>query len=557
MKIIKRLLLLLILSVLSFTLISCGDKKQQDTSTEEGAEFVYKINESGEASIIRYRGKSAQIIIPEQIDGYPVTSIGESAFFNNTKITEVTLPSGITLIGKSAFEGCSTLRKINLPSSVEKIGDKGFYNCICLEELAIESGSALKEIGDNALSGCRSLKGEEYGNAKYLSTGDSPYDILLSAKDTSITTAEIHTDTRIINGGAFDRCASLTSITIPENIEFIGNSAFYGCTKLETIFFNAVSMGDLTPSANLFARVATTSETMTLYVGSSVKRIPANLMNGTSRLRVLRFIDGSVCESIGEGAFANTPLPEVTIPASVKVIEPLAFANCDWLKTIKLDSIQLNDLDDNNRIFEGSCDKVTDVTLTIGRNVVHVPSYFCESMHRLNYVKFENNEVTKSFGEGAFFGCQTILKVDITSRKAWCESSFANEYSNPLRYGNAVLYVNNKSVTEGFALTENIDYIADYAFTGYKKLEKIIIPKTVTYIGKNAFDGVENLNHIYWCGNEAEWRALSIQSGNSIINSSIIYYYRDYELGNPTTPGNFWYLNDEGTPNVWRNVITN
>lgn len=558
MKNSKTILFLLLILTLMFSAISCSDGGDTDSGGNEqnaGSSYVYRVDDNGEAIITRCKSKEPVIVIPDTLDGHPVTTIAASAFFTNTSVTEITVSNGIKFIEPSAFEGCSSLKKITIPASVVSLGEKVFQSCPKLEEVVIESGSALKQIGKNAFTYCDSLKLNQYENTEYLGVGNNDYEILVSSASTDVTSVSIHPDTRIIIANAFAKCSSITEVTIPEKVEYLGDGAFFGCAKLDKIYYYATNVQDLKPTSLVFDKVGTTSETMTLFVGDKVQRIPANLMNGASRLRVLRFIEGGICESIGEGAFANTPLPEVTIPSHIKIIESKAFYNCDFLEIIKLDAKNLADFSENNDIFAESGDRASGFTLTIGRNTERVPANFSRSMTNLVYIKFENNDVTKSFGKDAFFGCNSILRVDVTSRKGWCESTFANEYSNPLRYGNALLYVNDKSVTEGFVITEDISFISDYAFTGYRKMEKIIIPKSVSYIGKNAFYGAENLHTIYWGGNSTEWSQLNIMSGNSIIDASKIYFYWAKELGMPTIAGNFWYLDAEsGTPNVWRNA---
>jgi hypothetical protein len=558
MKAIKYIPLFLVALLLTFVLVSCDDKEQGGEGSYSNGDYVYKLNDLGEASILRYKAKNTNVVIPSEIDGHKVTSIANCAFFNNALITDVTLPAGVTEIGKSAFEGCTSLKNVALPKSVELICEKAFYNCIKLENLIIEPGSALKEVEDNSFYACNNLRSTEYENAKYLPVGEALYDILLSAIDTSITEATIHADTRIINSKAFSKCSSITEITIPEKVEFIGNGAFYGCTKLDTIYFNAISAYDLAESDNIFERVGTTSAVMTLHVGTDVKRIPAYLMHGATMLRYIRFDENASCESIGKSAFYGTYIEEATLPHKLKTIEDYAFAECSYLEKITLNSERLSDLASDNKIFDSSGTGSGGITLVLGRESRRIPAYFCTSLSRMLYaVKFENNAVTRSFGKNAFLDCNSILRVDMTDRKEWCESDFENEYSNPLCYGNAILYVSSKEVTEGFALTDVIDFIADYAFIGYKYMEKIIIPETVTYIGTKAFYGVDKLNHIYWGGNELEWEDLEIKDGNTVLNTGTVYFHRPEALGAPTVTGNFWYLGTDGTPRIWRNIITN
>ena len=73
--------------------------------------------EDGEAIISNYVGKSAEVVIPAEIDGCPVTAIGKGSFFENAKITSVSIPDSVEFIGENCFYGCASLEKINIGSS--------------------------------------------------------------------------------------------------------------------------------------------------------------------------------------------------------------------------------------------------------------------------------------------------------------------------------------------------------------------------------------------------------------------------------------------------------
>ena len=75
------------------------------------AEFEYKIKDE-EVCITKYVGSSKEVVIPEKIEGFPVTSVGDCAFQNN-KLTCVDL-SGVESIGEYAFSN-NKLEAIILP----------------------------------------------------------------------------------------------------------------------------------------------------------------------------------------------------------------------------------------------------------------------------------------------------------------------------------------------------------------------------------------------------------------------------------------------------------
>lgn len=133
----------------------------------------FKYAQGAEYHVI-YSGKaSGDIVIPDEINGIPVTCICSSAFEpssiitsvtigNNVKVIEsrafrncsslstVTFGENVTEIGEKAFEGCYSLTSIHLSDSVEKIGSYAFSKCFNLRSFV--SGMGLKELGENVFS---------------------------------------------------------------------------------------------------------------------------------------------------------------------------------------------------------------------------------------------------------------------------------------------------------------------------------------------------------------------------------------------------------------------
>lgn len=93
-------------------------------SAEETAQTQFKITKEGE--ITHYYG-GEWVVVPEEIDGIPVTKIGEEAFFD-LGIADAYLPEGLSVIGKSAFEGCN-ITSVDIPRTVKIIADRAFANC--------------------------------------------------------------------------------------------------------------------------------------------------------------------------------------------------------------------------------------------------------------------------------------------------------------------------------------------------------------------------------------------------------------------------------------------
>ena len=108
---------------------SYGDFLYSVTSTEPENETV---------EVKSYTGSGVEVNIPGMVENnsvvYSVTSIGNSAFINNTTITAITGGENIKEIGTSAFEGCTNLTSVGtLLNNITSISEKAFYGCTSLK----------------------------------------------------------------------------------------------------------------------------------------------------------------------------------------------------------------------------------------------------------------------------------------------------------------------------------------------------------------------------------------------------------------------------------------
>lgn len=147
---------------------------------------------------------ATSVEIPSEIDGLPVTSIGEDAFYYCSSLISVNIPNSVTSIGNGAFIGCSSLIEIALPNSVTIIEDYAFTDCSNLKSIAIPDG--ITNIGKFTFSGCSSLTG-----------------ITIPDGVTSI------------GWSGFEKCSGLKSITIPYSVANIDACAFFSCESLTSI----------------------------------------------------------------------------------------------------------------------------------------------------------------------------------------------------------------------------------------------------------------------------------------------------------------------------------
>lgn len=119
------------------------------------AQFNCTTNDS-QITIVRYNGSGGNVIIPNSINGLPVTAIGEGAFRGCASLTGATIPQGVVRVESCAFTGCVNLSDITLPGSVTSIGIWAFRDCARLTNVMV-SADVVKFIGSGAFANCAKL----------------------------------------------------------------------------------------------------------------------------------------------------------------------------------------------------------------------------------------------------------------------------------------------------------------------------------------------------------------------------------------------------------------
>ena len=101
-------------------------KEPTKEETPVNPNLKYEVKDSAVTISKCDKKASGTITIPATIEGNPVTSIGESAFFWCTRLTSITIPDSVTSIKDRAFGLCSSLTSITIPDSVTSIGENTF-----------------------------------------------------------------------------------------------------------------------------------------------------------------------------------------------------------------------------------------------------------------------------------------------------------------------------------------------------------------------------------------------------------------------------------------------
>lgn len=218
------------------------DLTNWDWGTITGATFTITVTapsrdftfDATTGTIKKYNGNDAVVNIPSEINGTPVTTIGNAAF-RDSSVTSVTIPASVTEIGSNAFAGCTNL------TSVTYGGD--------WSKLTIQSGNPAVEDAVNAQLFDFAFTPDNTAVIvkKYNGTAadvtipshykSKPVTMIDHAAfhDSAVTSVTIPDSVTSIPDDAFAFCSQLTNISIPNSVTFIGFSAFNSCTSLKSI----------------------------------------------------------------------------------------------------------------------------------------------------------------------------------------------------------------------------------------------------------------------------------------------------------------------------------
>ena len=112
----RRIALLLTLLLLLCCAVAAAEEEPA-TIVDSTGNYEYILLEDGSAEIVDYVGSAEEPEVPAELDGHPVTSIGDEAFSGCDCLTRVTIPGGVISIGNGAFSECDNLSSITPPTA--------------------------------------------------------------------------------------------------------------------------------------------------------------------------------------------------------------------------------------------------------------------------------------------------------------------------------------------------------------------------------------------------------------------------------------------------------
>ena len=446
-----------------------------------------------------------------EIDGiyynlFPESESAEVTENPNKYSGDVVIPEAVTYkgvnysvssIGDWAFENCSGLTSVTIPNSVTSIGGYVFSGCSGLTSITIPN--SVTTISSFAFLGCRGL-----------------------------ASVSIPNSVRTIGFGAFQFCG-LTSITIPKSVTSIVTSffdgdrdnPFTGCYFLTSV---KVENGNPVYDSRDNCNAIIETKSNTLISGCKNTVISSNVT------------------TIGDCAFSNLGLTDITIPNSVTSIGREAFYGCRDLTSITIPNSVTSI---GNKAFEGTqwynnqpegvvyAGKVAykykgtipdGTTISIKDGTLGIAERAFYNCRGLTSVIFPNS--VTSIDDNAFNSCSGLTSITIPNNLtsvgslAFHNTQWYNNKPNGVVYMGKVLYSYKGTMPDGTILSikDGTLSIAGSAFKNCNGLASITIPNSVTSIGNSAFYGCYGLtsitipNSVISIGNWAFWYCNGLSS---------------------------------------------
>ena len=514
---ITNLFKLIIVAIAAFIGFVIADNSNvyaaQATVDNNGIDVIwqYDVNSDNTATlvkIVKWNGKNLtdstvknsahDVIIPGIIDGHTVTVVGTGSKIasttsgDDTFFYSVVIPSTVKSIGAHAFENAVSMKYVTFESDteLESIGECAFKNNERLTKMTSgsrsENGcltlpSSLKTIGAYAF--------EMNPNSQHYSIS-SKYDEVIPHKKNVLGwqyfTTAVPLFSKVVLGEnitdigdfAFAGCDRLDTLTIPNTTSNarIGKGTFAYCALRNLTFAERTTRLTLDDFAFSYQKSINTSLTLTsnISLGKCVFKHNNKLKNVTIE-----------CTELGENIFEeNTALETVVFDNAIKVIPGGYFIGCENLQSITAPGVTV--------IESGALSGTNGLTTLNVGTLKYIGDYAFANNTGLTTEKY--NQLVPStnkiaLGRNVFNGCTNLTGTVNLNLSMNTVTENGKEYVPSAEYTFQGTNIKKAIITSD----ENITKLPNGMFSGCNLLEDVDLPNTINNIGNSAFSGCSRI----------------------------------------------------------------
>lgn len=489
--------------------------------------------------IQQYVGTNLCAVVPDMIEGFPVTVIGERAFENHKEIEEVILPDSVEEIQDRAFSGCEKISYFILPKKITKLGKETFYMCTGLRGITFLASEASYNGED--FSTCGQLRyitvNKETKGADLCWEAREKFSVEIQNNYAVITDYaamgedEVITEYRplfipeIIDGypvfqigkevneqdgyrtkGVFAGCEEIESVYFPPSVKEIGTGAFYHCSHLKALdipknirklsnecFRECTSL----VSVNIQADTVAIGE-RAFFGCNNLKAVAIwakQIQAGKNCFDECGALDAVFFHSKEEISFLEHSregmgLEKLVMVSKGEIVEHVPY------------EYKINEQDQTVSILKyvGGEEAVAIPAYLAGLPVVEIKEDAFLNQNRVVWVVI--SDMVQQVGQRAFMGCsslkQIILsqKIEKLEREVFSMCVMLEQIELPAgltsigekAFSNCKLYE--------LELPDKLQTIENGAFEQCRELRRIIFPKELKTIGAAAFSDCGRIRHI-------------------------------------------------------------
>lgn len=476
-----------------------------------------------------------------------ISGIGWARGATEINLAGAVFDKAVTEVPADEFAACTKLEKIILPDTVTKIGNRAFQNDLSLKTLQTGNGlngvidlTGINEVGDSAFSGCAAIEKvdfAEYGSAPELKLGAYAFSACVKISEIKIpikTTENIGTNVfencsalkevgllnelTYLNNGLFKGTGTYTTegvhfyiigkeeeevSRLPENIEYIGSNCFEGAylKKMDLSRLNRLYVLNQYSFAGAIFMNTDTDDM--LILPDNLKRIESLAFTGSG---ILSLKVPEQCTYIGNKAFANSAIVQISFPKGLKEIKEETFKGCELLAG---ELIMLP--------------KDSELT-SIGAGAFNG----CKNLNTTAFLK--NLKKLTDIGESAFADCYGIEKIGNSEQsdmyknkrlacglrevilpdcvKTLGEGVFSNDYAmQTADLGLGIIHIPDRAFANSMSVSQSP-----------AKLEKVIVSSELDSIGDEAFLNQARLHTIGY----KKGTGVEIKEGTAQFNEGLL-----------------------------------